>query len=77
MSDCEILCRNNGPLRISGNFLIKDAEDGLFDLAGRTVISLCRCGHSQNKPLCDGAHKKVEFQSEVKARQLAPPAPKS
>ena len=70
MSDCEILCRNNGPLRISGNFLIKDAEDGVFDVAGRTVISLCRCGESQNKPFCDGSHKRVEFQSEVKARQL-------
>ncbi len=76
MSDSEILCRNNGPLRISGNFLIKDAEGGVFDLAGRTVISLCRCGHSQNKPFCDGEHKQVEFQSEVKARQLPPPAPK-
>ncbi|MCZ6484117.1 MAG: CDGSH iron-sulfur domain-containing protein [Acidobacteria bacterium] len=77
MSDCEILCRNNGPLRISGNFLIKDAEDGVFDVAGRTVISLCRCGESQNKPFCDGSHKRVEFQSEVKARQLPPPAPKA
>ena len=59
MSDCEILCRNNGPLRISGNFLIKDAEDGVFDVAGRTVISLCRCGESQNKPFCDGSHSRL------------------
>ena len=77
MSDSEILCRNNGPLRISGNFLIQDADGGVFDLAGRTVISLCRCGHSENKPFCDGAHKRVEFQSEVKARPLPPPAPKA
>ncbi len=77
MSDCEILCRNNGPLRISGSFLIQDAEGGVFDVAGRTVISLCRCGHSENKPFCDGAHKRAEFQSEVKARQLPPPAPKA
>ena len=74
MEDCEILCRNHGPLRISGSFLIKDAEGNPFDLAGRTVISLCRCGQSQNKPFCDGTHKRVEFQSEVKARQLPPPA---
>ena len=77
MTDSEILCRNNGPLRISGNFVIQDAEGGVFDLAGRTVISLCRCGLSKNKPFCDGEHKREGFQSEVKARQLAPPAPKA
>jgi CDGSH-type Zn-finger protein len=76
MSDCEILCNNNGPLRISGNFVIKDAQGNAFDLSGRQVISLCRCGHSQNKPFCDGSHAKTNFQSEVQARKLPPPAPK-
>jgi CDGSH-type Zn-finger protein len=23
--------------------------------------ALCRCGHSKNKPYCDGTHKKVRF----------------
>ena len=47
-----------------------------FGLGGRTVVSFCRCGASENKPFCDGAHKRVNFQSEVKARDLPPPAPK-
>jgi len=25
------------------------------------VTALCRCGHSSNKPYCDGTHKKVGF----------------
>jgi CDGSH-type Zn-finger protein len=64
----------NGPLRMEGEFTVYDGEGSPFDLGGRTSISLCRCGHSVNKPFCDGAHRKVEFQSEVKARALPPPA---
>ncbi len=72
----KITVRNNGPLRVEGEFTIYDMDGNAFDLAGRTGISLCRCGHSQNKPFCDGSHAKVGFQSEVKARALPPPAPK-
>jgi CDGSH-type Zn-finger protein len=77
MSDkVEIICNNNGPLRISGNFELKDANGKAFGLGGRTVISLCRCGHSNNKPFCDGSHNRVGFQSVVEARDLPPPTPK-
>ncbi len=71
----KITVRNNGPLRIEGEFTICDATDGVFGLAGRTAISLCRCGQSGNKPFCDGTHSKVGFQSVEKARELPPPAP--
>ena len=40
----------NGPIRIEGDFEINDYEGGIFGLAGRQVISLCRCGMSENKP---------------------------
>ncbi len=72
----KITVRNNGPLRLEGEFTICDMEGKEFDLGGRTAISLCRCGHSEDKPFCDGSHKKVNFQSEVKARTLPPPPPK-
>ena len=73
----EILVLNNGPLRVIGDdIVIKDVAGNTFGLAGRTVISLCRCGHSDNKPFCDGSHNRVGFQSTVEARDLPPPAPK-
>ncbi|MBM3786005.1 MAG: CDGSH iron-sulfur domain-containing protein [Acidobacteria bacterium] len=67
---------NNGPLRIEGEFTIHDATSAEFGLAGRKVISLCRCGLSENKPFCDGAHSRGGFQSTCPARELPPPAPK-
>ena len=67
---------NNGPIRIEGEFTIVDMEGKEFGLAGRTMISLCRCGHSENKPFCDGSHKRVGFESVCPARDLPPPAPK-
>jgi CDGSH-type Zn-finger protein len=76
-NDQSITVNNNGPLRVIGsNIVIKDVAGNTFGLAGRTVISLCRCGHSANKPFCDGSHARVGFQSEVQARELPPPVPK-
>ena len=46
--------------------LIIDKLETLTNSKGENVdidekIALCRCGHSENKPFCDGSHKKVEF----------------
>ena len=71
----KIIPQNNGPIRIEGEFEIFDPAGAAFGLAGRTVISLCRCGHSENKPFCDGSHNRVGFSSPV-ARELPPPKPK-
>lgn len=73
----QIICNNNGPLRITGdNIILKDAAGNTFGLGGRKIISLCRCGASANKPFCDGSHARAGFQSTVEARDLPPPAPK-
>src|SRR6266545_4555225 len=50
MAAATITIRNNGSIRIEGDFVIVDQEGRAFDLAGRTMISLCRCGQSSNKP---------------------------
>jgi CDGSH-type Zn-finger protein len=68
---------NNGPIRLEGeNMTIQDANGNVYGLAGRTVISLCRCGLSTNKPFCDGAHGREGFKSECTAFELPPPKPK-
>jgi CDGSH-type Zn-finger protein len=76
MASTKITVNPNGSIRIEGDFTIHDAEGKEFGLAGRTVISLCRCGHSENKPFCDGHHKMVGFDSVCPARELPPPAAK-
>ncbi len=45
-----------GPLKITGNFYIKDLKRGT-DESPKEVL-LCRCGKSGNKPYCDDSHKK-------------------
>jgi CDGSH-type Zn-finger protein len=78
MSESKIIVRNNGPLRVEGEGIVLLDQDGRsFGLAGRTVVSLCRCGESANKPFCDGSHGKTGFASECPARELPPPAPKA
>ncbi len=78
MGETRILIRRNGPIRVEGDdIVIVDAEGRRFGLGGRNGISLCRCGHSANKPFCDTTHNKVAFESDCPARDLPPPAPKT
>ena len=76
MAATKITVTNNGPLVVEGDLEILDQEAKPFGLAGRTRLSLCRCGHSENKPFCDGSHKRVSFQSVVQAHELPPSKPK-
>ena len=68
MSDGErvkITVKDNGSLRVEGDVAIVDVEGQEIAHEGSTV-SLCRCGHSANKPFCDGSHKE-RFESVVRA----------
>ena len=67
---------NNGSLRIEGDFEVVDQEGRVFGLAGRTRVTLCRCGQSSTKPFCDSTHKTCDFQSVVVAFDLPEPQPK-
>lgn len=76
MAATKVTILKNGPIRIEGDFEIQDFEGGVFGLAGRTAISLCRCGMAESKPFCDGSHGRNGFGSECKARELPPPVQK-
>jgi len=72
----KIIINPNGSMKVEGDFTIEDSTGNAFGLGGRAVIGLCRCGASENKPFCDGSHRKIGFQSTCPARDLPPPAPK-
>jgi CDGSH-type Zn-finger protein len=77
MPSTKITVNNNGSLRVEGDFEILDPQGKAFGLAGRTVVGLCRCGRSMNKPFCDGSHNAVGFSDPVTARDLPAPKPKA
>ena len=76
MASTKVTINNNGSIKIEGDFEICDPQGNAFGLGGRAAIGLCRCGQSQNKPFCDGAHRMAGFNDQVVARELPPPAPK-
>ncbi|MEO0202974.1 MAG: CDGSH iron-sulfur domain-containing protein [candidate division WOR-3 bacterium] len=54
----------NGPYKVeieNESFLIE--KDGKQEKINKKVIYLCRCGNSNNKPFCDGAHSKIGFKA--------------
>jgi CDGSH-type Zn-finger protein len=57
----KIQVRANGSLRVTGTVDFVDAEGKV--IRTETDFSLCRCGHSQEKPFCDGSHREANFQA--------------
>lgn len=51
----------DGPLYLRGDIEIVTPDDTA--LLEDTRVALCRCGASQNKPLCDNSHVDVDFEA--------------
>jgi len=55
----KVLVKPNGPLLVYGEEISIDNQGN--ELTKERVASFCRCGASENKPFCDGAHKSIGF----------------
>jgi CDGSH-type Zn-finger protein len=44
-----------GPLWVTGNIPVERSDGQPFETRNR--VTLCNCGHSDSKPLCDGTHR--------------------
>ena len=49
----------NGPLLVHGKLHLSHPDGRTEELDQTTAF--CRCGHSGNKPFCDGTHRKEGF----------------
>ena len=59
MSDSvKITALANGPIQVEGAVEVTGANGVTRQL---DKAYLCRCGHSNSKPFCDGSHKKAGF----------------
>jgi CDGSH-type Zn-finger protein len=50
---------DDGPLWVTGGITVTHSDGEQLETRNR--VTLCRCGASANKPLCDGSHKDVGF----------------
>jgi CDGSH-type Zn-finger protein len=54
-----IAVTDDGPLWVTGGIPVTLADGTTLETRNR--VTLCRCGQSANKPLCDGSHKSAGF----------------
>ncbi len=60
---CCINVFDDGPLGVEELESLTDASGEELEIKSR--IALCRCGASENKPFCDGSHKRIGFESKI------------
>ena len=51
-----------GCLWVTGGIPVTRADGEPFETRNR--VTLCRCGESENKPYCDGTHRRIGFREE-------------
>jgi CDGSH-type Zn-finger protein len=59
MPDVSITPSLSGPYLVSGPAWLTDVDGRVIPHPDQ--MALCRCGHSGNKPFCDGTHLTTDF----------------
>ena len=67
----EIIALPDASLRIRGAIPVVSADGEPYEIRARQT--LCRCGHSKNKPFCDGTHWSVGFRDPEDERGMTVP----
>ena len=57
-----IKCSRNGPYIVRYLESVRNSRGE--EIKAKSVMALCRCGGSANKPFCDGTHAKIGFSDE-------------
>lgn len=70
-ADPEIIALPDASLQVRGGIRLISAEGEPYEVRARQT--LCRCGHSENKPFCDGTHWYVGFRDPVEAGEMSLP----
>jgi CDGSH-type Zn-finger protein len=69
VSELKITVRPQGPLKVEGDIPLFDAEGNRIPTPEGRPYSLCRCGHSKDKPFCDGSHKTAEWDGSLRKKE--------
>ena len=64
MADVTITPTENGPYLVTGPVRLQDVDGR--EIEHPDPMAMCRCGHSGNKPFCDGTHLKIDFDGTLK-----------
>ena len=64
MADVNITPSENGPDLVSGPVKLTDVDGR--EIPPPDQMALCRCGHSNNKPFCDGTHATIDCDGTLK-----------
>lgn len=69
MSQIKITISETGPYKVEGLPALHDHQGHRMETREEEPFFLCRCGHSDTKPFCNGTHSRVAWNPELTGRE--------